>query len=110
MKLTINANSKLEAKFSIYSHFNKILVYQLGKDGVDAKKYVLSNYSFNRYIDPKKDFSDSKFEHQILRLATQILLYEILWEKVNFLMYYGPYSKKHLKKIVEFFKRGASLK
>jgi len=110
MKSAINAKSKLEAKFWIYSHYNKILVYKLDKDGLETKKQVLANYSYDQYIDPNKDFADSKFEHQVLRLATQILLYEILWDKVSsYMPYRGLYSEKDLRKLVKFFQRGENL-
>ena len=110
MKTRINASPLLETKFSLFSFFNKILVYQLGKDGLEIKKNVLARYSFNQYVDLKKEFRDSKFEHQLLRLATQILLHESLWEKVHsYTPHNGIYSKKDLKKLVLFYKRGARL-
>ena len=110
MKSAINAKSKLEAKFLIYSHYNDILVYKLGKDGLETKKQVLANYSFDQYIDSNHVLGDGKFEHHVLRLATQIILYGTLWEKVtSYMPYRGLYSVKDLRKLVKFFQRGENL-
>ena len=97
--------SRLDAKFYVISFLNRVLLFQLGKNGLEVKKYVMSRYSFADQIDSKENFSDSTFEHQILRLATQIILHEMLWQKLcSFMPYRGLYSIKDLKKLVRFFK------
>lgn len=97
--------SKLDAQFHSISFLNRVLLFQLGKDGLEIKKFILSRYSFNDIIDSEETFRDSIFNHQILRLATQIILHEMLWARVKSYMPLGTfYSEKDLKKLTKFFK------